>query len=302
MSNFNLRSGNTTPFKMMGSSPAKTHKPGHKTSPPEPPKDKKLEKEIKQPQKKEKKKPVDPNINPKTGLYYPKPGGAEANVTSPQREGKPGVEAKKSGPPMLKSSPTKQKRKPITQDKPMKDDSPKARLVGVRTKKMADLKPLTKSLKVKPSAHEKHHGKMNKTLKTLTKKLSPKDTSIGPEHRTKKTKMVKGTTIFGKTIPEIKQMLKKANIAPPITRTVKKSGLRKDEKKVVSQNEQDIIDIKKRIRQGDLKIGTKDTSGSKGKEAIRKELLRLKLSRESDAKVKEQKQKLDTYHPSFTKD
>ena len=79
MSNFNLRSGNTTPFKMMGSSPAKTHKPGHKTSPPEPPKDKKLEKEIKQPQKKEKKKPVDPNINPKTGLYYPKPGGAEGN-------------------------------------------------------------------------------------------------------------------------------------------------------------------------------------------------------------------------------
>ena len=25
------------------------------------------------------KKPVDPNINPETGFYYPKPGGAEGN-------------------------------------------------------------------------------------------------------------------------------------------------------------------------------------------------------------------------------
>ena len=29
MSEFNLKSGNTTPFKLMGSSPAKTHEPGH---------------------------------------------------------------------------------------------------------------------------------------------------------------------------------------------------------------------------------------------------------------------------------
>ena len=29
--------------------------------------------------KTEKNKPTDPNINPKTGLYYPKPGGAEGN-------------------------------------------------------------------------------------------------------------------------------------------------------------------------------------------------------------------------------
>ena len=104
MGEFNLKSGNATPFKMMGSS--KTHEKPTK-------------------QKPTKQTRVDPNINPKTGLYYPKPGGAEANVTSPQREGKPGVEAKKSGPPMLKSSPTKQKRTPITQDKPMKDESPK---------------------------------------------------------------------------------------------------------------------------------------------------------------------------------
>jgi hypothetical protein len=65
------------------------------------------------------------------------------------------------------------------------------------------------------------------------------------------------------------------------------------------REKQDIIDIKKRIRQGDLKIGTKDVSGKKGKEAIRKELLSLKLARESDIKVKKSKQKLATYNPSF---
>ena len=58
MGEFNLKSGNATPFKMMGSS--KTHEKPTK-------------------QKPTKQKRVDPNINPKTGLYYPKPGGAEGN-------------------------------------------------------------------------------------------------------------------------------------------------------------------------------------------------------------------------------
>ena len=33
----------------------------------------------KRPTKTKKKRTVDPNINPETGLYYPKPGGAEGN-------------------------------------------------------------------------------------------------------------------------------------------------------------------------------------------------------------------------------
>ena len=32
-----------------------------------------------------KRKPVDPNINPETGLYYPLPGGAKANTPQARR-------------------------------------------------------------------------------------------------------------------------------------------------------------------------------------------------------------------------
>ncbi len=72
----------------------------------------------------------------------------------------------------------------------------------------------------------------------------------------------------------------------------------RDEKEL-SQEELDIIDIKKRIRQGDLKIGTKDLSGPKAKEAIRKELLSLELTRKSDAETKKREETRKTFTPSF---
>jgi len=86
-------------------------------------------------------------------------------------------------------------------------------------------------------AHESFHGKMQKSKstglraapqakmqRTLTQKLKKK-----PE-----TKMLEGTTIFGKTIPEIKSMIKKfgdkVNIGKKISKTKKSTGPRLSKK------------------------------------------------------------------------
>ena len=87
--NTDLPDGRSASSAFQYRSPAKTHTPYHKD---EGPPEKRVKKQPERPPKPPppsakpiytKKRPVDPNINPKTGLYYPKPGGAEGNKPKP---------------------------------------------------------------------------------------------------------------------------------------------------------------------------------------------------------------------------